>query len=317
MNQTTHLPDPSFVSELEERLLAEHRRLDRLGDIEPRRPGNDRWFRALTYTLAGVLLGVASVTTAQLVDEAEVLVSLRQQAEINVRLATERLALARRLLEERMEEWAAGVIALSDSALLPLRTEPIEAEFRLALARLDVEEIEAAGGSVRLEISAPRVGGRDFVSERLGLELDSIAARRETLDPVLEYMTARVNAGVALPLGLLPLEMERTRLATNAVRVRESLVLRQQFLGGEVSAAEAEIRNRLLLATARQQIATMALESQRQNNRLTRVRTDAGTAPAGELDASNRELMQAEIEAQMAQFDFETITRELALAQLE
>src|SRR5690606_21255236 len=107
------------------------------------------------------------------------------------------LDLRRRELAAVRAQHEAGIetdmpVALAEVAL---RT----AEQGLAAAQLDLEEVQAAGRPVRRELTAPRVGDRDFVSERWQTELDVIESAAPAHEERVRLTSVRVRAGVAAP----------------------------------------------------------------------------------------------------------------------
>ena len=309
MTQAEHHPDPDYVARLEGQLTTEYRRLERLGDSYRWRPTFGRWLRAAVYVLSGLLLGAASVTMAQRAGEADRIELLQRQAGLKVSLAERELELNQQVFDVVTAHVAAGT--MTPSAMLSAQAALVESETRLTLASLDVEEIDASGGPVRNEISAPRVGGRDFFSERLQIELDMIAARGPALGEMINLTQARVRAGVTTSESIRSLTTESLLLAAEGELIRETLALRQSFLDGDMDAAEAEIRHRLLLATSRRQIAEAELADLRAESARVREAFEVGTVAEDVFVATQRDLLQAEADVQMAEVEVQLIEQEL------
>jgi hypothetical protein len=309
MTQQEHHADPEFIARLEGQLTTEYRRLERLGDSHSWRSGLSRWLRAALYVLSGLLLGAASVTMGQRAEDAERLELLQRQASLQVSLAEREVELNRMVLDDVQGQVAAG--RLVPTAMLSAQAALVASEARLRLLNLDAEEINARRGPVQNEISAPRVDGRDFFSERLQLGLDVISARNPSLDEVIRLAEVRVQAGTAPSESLRPLTTERARLNAEAERIRETLALRQSFLNGDIDAVAAEQRHRLLLATTRRRSAESQLAELRTANTALQERYAAGIAPQTEVVAMQREILQAEAEVQMAEIEVQLIEREL------
>jgi hypothetical protein len=197
-------------------------------------------------------------------------------------------------------------------SFLQAQSALVEADVRLKYAELNVEEIEAGGGPVRTEISAPLVDGRDFVSERLQIEFDSFAVRSTNLEQIIEIAEAEIDAGVATPESIGPLTVDRARLAAEAERIRESLDLRQSFLDGVIDARTAELEFLLRSALARRQAAEAAVAHLREANSLLQVRFEAGTVGSDEVSALTTELLQAESAMLTARTEIDMIEQELA-----
>ena len=184
MTHADHQPSPEFVSRLENDLGSEYRRLDRLGPIDHANGRFGKWIRTAAYTLAGLLVGATSVSMAQRIENAERIELVRSQVETSAKLAAESVELNRRALEAVVQ--AAEIGLTPTSAILSARSRLVEAEADLALAQLDIEELTASGRPVRADISSPRVNGRDFVTERLQIELDAASQREMHLAQLVE-----------------------------------------------------------------------------------------------------------------------------------
>ena len=112
---------------------------------------------------------------------------------------------------------------------------------------------------------------------------------------------------------LMPLTIERERLAISASRIGETLALRQSFLDGRIGADETELRQRLLLTDARRRSAQTALDYLRAQNEIVRQRYATGIISEDELAAAERDLLQAEAAVQLAELETELVARRLAL----
>ena len=131
----------------------------------------------------------------------------------------------RQTLQRARQSYDSGTSTFADLSEVQLAFA--DAEMRLKIAQLDVAEIEAAGGPVRIDLAAPLVNGRDFLSERLQIEFDLIARRSAHVEGAIEITEAAVEAGVATPGSMSPLTIERSRLAVEAERIRTMLELRR------------------------------------------------------------------------------------------
>jgi hypothetical protein len=309
MTNQEHLPDPEFVSRLEHQLAREFQRRERLGLNDRPQPESRREVRALGFTCVGLLLGAGCVTTAQHIEDASRTELLLRQAEANASIAEQRATVYREQAESDEQRWEQGTLSFRE--IYPTQSEVIDAELQHALADLDVAAINAGGGPVRDEISAPRVKGLDLFSERLQLELDANARHVALLEPRIEFEEARVQAGVTLPSSLEPLTMEMAQLAALATQIRETLSLRESFLNGDMDAGEAELRYRLILATGRRQFAEAQLDSLRAADERIQQRVAVGVAPSSDAVVSENDIQRAEVEAQIARMEVELIAAQL------
>lgn len=261
-------------------------------------------------SVAGFLLGTAAATSAQEIRSADASAQLLVQARAIAALAAQNVDASRQAERISRVRYDAGTAAFTE--WLESNLALIEAGADLNVAELDVEEIEIGGGPVRTEISAPLVAGRDYVSKRLQIELDTISAREATLAEGIRVIEAEVEAGVKSAADLRPLTMDRARLTSDAERVRETMALRQSFLIGDIDASEAEQRLRMLRATSRQQAADTALWILRAADGPLRERYAAGTASENELLGITREIQLVEAEALAARIEIVSIEQEIS-----
>lgn len=269
--------------------------------------------RATALAAAGILLCATPATMAQefppsdATDAAAMRLSLAQSG---ASLAALQADASRQMFRQSQVRYQAGLASFP--SFLQAQSALVEADVRLKYAELNVEEIEAGGGPVRTEISAPLVDGRDFVSERLQIEFDSFAVRSTNLEQIIEIAEAEIDAGVATPESIGPLTVDRARLAAEAERIRESLDLRQSFLDGVIDARTAELEFLLRSALARRQAAEAAVAHLREANSLLQVRFEAGTVGSDEVSALTTELLQAESAMLTARTEIDMIEQELA-----
>ena len=112
-----------------------------------------------------------------------------------------------------------GMIARADVAAIELELQSMQTN--LDVIRLNLEEIQASSIPVRDDLAAPRVGQRDFVSERLRLAM-LLAQKR------LELFKARVSTGMATQSDELKAQIE----VLSAQGEIALLTQRLQSLGG-------------------------------------------------------------------------------------
>jgi hypothetical protein len=173
---------------------------------------------------------------AQDVDAADRQAPLLTQARAVASLATEQADVSRQALQMAKVRWEGGLATYAEFA--QAQRADSEADLRLKLAELDVAEIDAGGGPVRTEISAPLIDGRDFVSERLRIAFDAVSTQATLLEQHLKFAEARVQAGVATSDSVVALGIERARLAADAEQIRQTLALRQSSLAGAIDNAQ-------------------------------------------------------------------------------
>jgi hypothetical protein len=191
--------------------------------------------RAAGRIVAGMLLCAAPATMAQDVASPDRSAQLLTLAQSRASLAAQQVEVSRQAFQSSTQRYEVGVGTFSD--VRQARLAVLEADSGLRFAELDVTAIETGGSPVRMEVSAPLIGGRDFVSERLQIEFDLVSGRAALLEDTIEFTEARVLAGVEVSDSIAPLNIERAHLAAEAERIRLGLAQRQAYLAGSNDSA--------------------------------------------------------------------------------
>ncbi len=195
--QDIHEPRAEFVERLERRIIDDVRRRNR--QVAERRWAWPFDFRSSIVVAALMLLSIglgAGVTAAsyQAQDEARrtrLVADLERLAD----LARQRLATARARLDSTERDVAIGTAAPVER--LPRRVDVAEAQGQLAVIELQLEEVRVTAREPLDDVSAPLVGGRDFVSERLRSEMSVPVAVLEIERLRLRDAEQRKALGVA------------------------------------------------------------------------------------------------------------------------
>jgi len=292
-------PDRQFVDRLEWQLTTEYRRMNRrrsAGRVAVPR-------RMVAFALAaGVLLtGVAAIKAADYIQDAWRKKIEVARAETEVLLQQARLRSGRELAARTEALAAQGLVRQEEYRVLQIGQE--RAGLDLERSRLNLEEVKHSGVTPRDELYAPFVGGRDFVSERLGIESQEIELGMELLADRLERLKGLREKG--LVAGDEPDAVER-EITVRKARIGEivrRLELRKRFVDGKISAREVEIAGRLAVAEASLRSAQSKVETL--TEQLERVQalqaegmvspTDADGLRSG-LDAAQAELKLAALE---------------------
>jgi hypothetical protein len=240
----TYEPDRQFVERLEWQLATEYRRMKRQrssGKVALPR-------RAVAFALAaGVLLtGVAAIKAAEYVQDTWRKKIEVARAETDVRLQQARLESGREMVSKTEQLAAKGLVRQEEYRILQIGQE--RAEFGLEGSRLNLEEVKRSGVAPRDELYAPLVGGRDFVSERLGIESKKLALDMELVADRLERL--RNLREKRLISGEEPdaVEKEMAVLKCRIDEIDRRLELRKRFIDRKLSALEVEIADRLTAA---------------------------------------------------------------------
>ena len=220
------LPDPSFRAHLEWEVT---RALRREASLGPRR--NERTRRRISVIgLVGacLFLGVASNFAAAQVRDGARRDSLLEAASAEMQLMVMRLHLVQEQLTKVEQQRQLGLA--SDEALAAATAAVRTMQTRLARMKLNTEEIQSGSASPRDDLGAPLVGGRDFVKERIQLDLAEAQRRITVAEARLGEAERQVRLGVAPALLQAEGEVALTRARGEMVVDARRLALRQEFL---------------------------------------------------------------------------------------
>ena len=291
-----HTPTPEFRAQLEQEVLRALRQQERFAGTRVRRA---RRLRAAALVAACIGLGAASGLASQQVRDIVRRDSILESARAELELIQLRMQLAKANAEEvqaQVRVGAAGPEALA-AALAELRTM----EARMRRARLNIEEIEATSQPPRDELTAPVSGNRDFVQDRIQLELAAAQERLVVAERRLEEVARRFNAGTETELARAAAELEMVSARAALAILHDRRVLRREYVEKGTDADELVLRHEMTRLRTELEIQTEALRLA--EARLVTVRNLFKTGTSTRL-----EVMRAEVELQ---------ERQLALKQLQ
>ncbi|MCJ7488295.1 MAG: hypothetical protein MUQ25_19310 [Candidatus Aminicenantes bacterium] len=241
----TYEPDSKFVERLEWQLASEYRRANRL-KAAPGKVAVPRRMVAVTLVAGVLLAGVAAIKAADYIKD-----SWRKGLEI-ARVGTE-VQLKKAHLESTREMAAraetlasSGLIREEESHVLKLGVE--KAALDLDKSLLNLDEVKASGVAPRDELYAPVMGGRDFVSERLKIQIRGDEGDLELLGSRLDRSKRLVEVGVVSVGDLDLIQAEIAARMAMIDETRKRIDLRKRYVAGEVSAQEVEIGDWMAVA---------------------------------------------------------------------
>lgn len=262
----------------------------------------------LATVLLLVAIGYGAAVAARHYHDSSEKRLLIAEADAAIVLAGARVSLVEAYTGDLAKQVAAGTGDPDNLAVS--RMELSQATRELERARLNRLEIEYTGQPARDQLSAPLAGGRDFVSERLRLELEAQDDRLRMIRDALkqaERDEAAGNGDVSRIEGL------RQELVF-AGKVREPLEfrlgLRASYLSGRRTAQEVsalaklpQARARLEAAKARSAVVSSFAES---------LQESGGRASPMDVRQAEFETVAAEVEERLARLEVEHLERQLA-----
>ena len=275
----THEPDPRFVERLEWQLGNELRRHSRAGALQ--RPA----FRVLKIAglmLGSVALGAAAMGASQQIGESWRRELLEARLEVQVQLARQRLQVQLDALGLTRDQVAQGV--RSDQDLVYFEYQIAEAESEAATKALELEEVRRTGREPLGELSSPLVDGRDFVSERIQLQMRLAHQHLDMVRQEQDVTQRQADAGLVGRQEVEARDVVAREAELELDALARKLDLRRAYLDHEISAVEAELK--ALEVEAENKVAALAQQRQYMQAELDRARAqglrpmpvDMGTA---------------------------------------
>lgn len=241
----TYEPDGRFVERLEWQLASEYRRTNCLKPSSGKVAVSRRM--VAVALLVGVLTtGVAVIKAAEYIKD-----SWRKGLEIarvgtEVQLKKAHLESTREMAARAENLASVGAIREEESQVLKLGVEKATLDLERSLLNLD--EVKASGVAPRDELYAPVLGGRDFVSERLKIQIKDVERDLELLRSRLDQFKQRVEVGVASGGDLDQIQAEIAGRKAMIDETRKRLDLRKRYVAGEITAQDVEIGDRMAVA---------------------------------------------------------------------
>ena len=276
------VPNDLFMDRLEWQLASEYRRKQLLGPVRPRIVLPRRV--AVTLLVVGLFMsGVTAIKAAEYFKD-----SWRKKIEIarvetEVRLKEAQRESARQSADRIARLYSLGLIETGEDRVAELSVK--KAGLAVDRSLLNRDEVRVSGASPCDEIYAPKIGGRDFVGERLAI------GKKEAEQEMAAGEIRRKRTQNRAALGLISAEEMKALEAEAAVqkaamlKIEKRLELRRRFLAGDLTAQAAEIDDRLTDAEEDLGAATAKVEVLRERLKRQESLVAVGMASVGETQA--------------------------------
>lgn len=287
----THQPTPEFRDYLEGEITHAWRRERSFARLRS-------FVVALACLAAGTTAGLAS---AQIRESAQ-RDSLLEAALADLQLAQVRLVLARARQVHVSSQAKAGLVGTASTA--PAELELRDMESAAVRAQLNVEEIRATSLPPRDDLNAPVAGSRDFVLERLQLDLLAAQQRLTAAEQAHAEVARQVRVGTVSALLSLDAGLEVVRARAALGTLVERRTLRQEFI--ERSTPVDELMRRFEQVRLRHDAMVAQEAVKASTQRLDAVRKQHAIGAAAEL-----EVLRAEIQLKERQIELMLLMRQL------
>lgn len=293
-------PNNQFLERLEWQLSSEYRRASRLrsssGKIAvPRR------VVAVAGILGILMTGVTVIKAAEYIQDSWRKKIEIARAEMEIKLRKAHLESTRERASWAETRFSNGLIREDEYRMIQIAVERAELDVKKSLLNLD--EVKASGEIPRNELYAPLVGGRDFVSERLKIEIEMIELDSEQFRTHVERLKHLVEKDLARGDELNQIQAEIASRKVMIDKIQERLELRKRFVAREITAQEVEIKDRMTVAERNLHLAQSKVDSLKE--RLMRLKS---------LEAQR---MISPMEIKQMQYALDAAQAELELATLE
>ena len=306
----SHDPAPEFLTHLEWQIETAMRRESRLAEPVTGGGGFSRWRGLTTAALVAAALaigGAAGIASEHLQD-----IKVRDQILANTlaetELAATRLDLARAEYQEARRRFEAGTVTPESLAATERRVRALEAA--LKRLQIDIEETKATSAPPRNELNAPRVGQRDFVRERLLLDLGAAEQDLAAAEEAAKKARERFEIGLESQAGVLHAEAAMGLARDRMEKVRVYINLREKYLQQAIRAedlAASARRTELMVDLSRAKNEYAAART-----RLETIRKQSEVGMASQLDVKRAEVDLLEMEVKL-----QTLQRQLAALKKE
>ncbi|MGD8327812.1 MAG: hypothetical protein PVJ49_00165 [Acidobacteriota bacterium] len=301
-----HEADKQFVDNLEWQIGAEVRRRNRNAGS-----GHPPWrvVRVAAVVVVSMALGAAAMGASYQIEESWRRELAQADLEVRLQLARKRLELIEQEAAAIERRAAVGSASVEEQA--QMRMAVADSEGQLRLLELQLEEVLASGREPVGEVSSPVIRGRDFVTERLEVELQIAQQMFELVQGEVDRERTRFEIGTG---GRAQLEVVQLALADREQRVRSlqrRLEIRDDFVGRRISGVEAELMVRIADTEGELEVARRRFELTQRELDTVRERVRLGIETP--ITANQYELALAEAEAQLrlAEVELEVLRQEL------
>ena len=296
-------PSPEFVAGLQSRLVSEKRRLRTF----PPEPARKRLALStvMVLVLGALGLGAGGVVVAEQVETSRRTQLLVARAQIRVELLQQRLEHDEREYERVRARVDAGAVPIGELAAVEEERERGRLAFGLAASRL--EEVRKTGREASDSLSAPMVGGMDYVHERLKLEIAMAGTRVGRAQDEFERVEIMAAEGLRPTTDLAAAEAELERARLEVARLENRLALRRRYVKGDLGAEQVELNGLRAEARARFESLMAGIEAQREELARLEALADAGVVPTSEPDGARISLSELQADLRLVTIELELL----------
>ena len=295
---TSHEPTPEFRSHLEWQIETAMRRESRLAEPVTG-PAPSGWLRTAIVVLVALAIGGAAGIASERVQDAKTRNELIQSAISEEALMRTRVELARAEFEQARRMYEIGAVGRESLAESERRVRAMESA--LKRLQLDIEETKATSAPPRNDLSAPLVGQRDYVRDRLTLELQTAEQALAAAEQALARAKERISAGVVPQTAALAAEAELRLVLDRMQHTRMQIELREKYVGQQIKAEDLAASARQMELTIEQSAAQRDSTAARQKLEAVKKLFETGLVSLLEVKRAEVELLELELKLKKIQ----------------
>jgi outer membrane protein TolC len=306
-----HEPREEFVNQLERRVRADLKRRDLVAETRTWMP---RSRLAVAVGIAAVVLvsmavgggAVAAAYASRLSEQRDLLLASFEQ---RLAIAEKRLALAAEQLKTAQQRVSVGIEPRESVAEAQARLT--ESEAQVKALELDIEEIRHTGREPMNGLSAPLVSDRDFVTERLRVEMTVPVAAIQLEKARVQAARTRFDVGLANSTQVVAAGTRLIELESAVEVLQRKIGIRQAFLKGGLPPAAADLRALEAETEMRRTTLARRIDFARKQLQDLKARIQVGTLDPVNLAEAELHLQELQLALTKADYDLVLIRQQL------
>lgn len=288
----SHEPSAEFRAHLEWQIETAMRRESRLAEpVTASAPSG--WLRTAVIVLVALAIGGAAGIASERVQDAKMRDQLIENAKSELALMQMRVEMARGEYQDARRRFEMG--AADNDAVARAERQLRAMESALNRLKLNIEETERTSAPPRDELNAPLVSDRDFVRDRLKLELATAQQELAAAEEGVAKAKARFHAGLVPPAALLQADSHLALAKHHMQELRLRLEVRQKFLQDQMNVEELTASMRRAQLSLDAELTKEQLEAAKRRFADVRRQVEVGVGTQLDLKRIEIEILELEV----------------------
>ena len=303
--------DPEFVKALEWQLRSSLRRNEAVAETPRRlRLTWPKGVASIALVAGSMFLGAAGTYAVTHEDDRAARELLLAKIQAQLEIAEMLHAHHAEALAKKQPLAEKGYIPESEIRRLELPV--ISAESEIQCRRLELEEVSITGREPNNALSAPLVGGRDFVTERLKTEERPIERQLAIAAKELDRLRKLAKSAIVLGYQVDAAEARFQQIAVGLDELRRRQSLRARFLAAELTPKEVELHALREQARAARESAARQLPVMVEQLEHLRILSQNGVVDRAKVSEMEIALHSLQAQIRLAELELQIIQRRLS-----